>query len=61
MFSVIIGEVKTMAGGSCILPFYISGTEYFECFEYGMDTYCPVEVNDDGWEGYLWGKCGKGC
>ena len=50
-----------MAGGSCILPFYISGTEYFECFEYGMDTYCPVEVNDDGWEGYLWGKCGKGC
>ena len=50
-----------MDGAPCILPFYIQGTEYNECFKYGMDKYCPYEFNDKGWEGYNWDKCVKEC
>ena len=50
-----------MYGAPCIFPFYVSGMEYFECYKYGMDKYCPFAVADDGWEGYDWDKCVKEC
>ena len=64
LYTLCLGDVKTMGGGNCVFPFYLYGTEYYECTDDDGDIakWCATtEPLSDDLGDYYWDYCAQAC